>query len=122
MEFATRLCEVVPDTAALEHKVERAYKGNMSGKTIRGKVRPQPRGFTFTGKVVRTEPGGFGIVEFDKPVGPTGNTFGVVSISSGAATTGFNITELKTGARVSGTAEADDREIAAVTTISISRE
>jgi hypothetical protein len=80
-----------------------------------------PEKVTFTGTVVRTEPGGFGIVQFDKPVGPSGNTYGVVSVSSGTATSGFTITQLREGERVYGTVEADDREVAAVKIISIKR-
>lgn len=74
----------------------------------------------FTGKVVRTEPGGFGIVEFDNPIGPAANTYGVVSVSSGTATTDFTFTQLREGDRVYGTVEADSRPVAVVKLISIS--
>jgi hypothetical protein len=76
----------------------------------------------FTGKVVRTEPGGFGIVEFDNPVGPAANNYGVVSASSGTtATGGVTFTQLREGVRVYGTVEADNRKVAVVKIISIRR-
>jgi hypothetical protein len=69
----------------------------------------------FVGKVVRTEPGGFGVVEFDRPIGPKANTHGIISSSNGTAIVG--ITHLKTGIRVKGTAKTDDRDLAAIETI-----
>jgi len=68
----------------------------------------------FSGTVVRIEPDGFGIVEFDEKVGA--NTHGVFStiISS---TLPFR--DMKPGAHVSGLAEVSDRDLAAVKTIEI---
>lgn len=68
----------------------------------------------FSGVVVRVEPDGFGIVEFDKSVGA--NTHGVFStiISS---TLPFR--EIKPGVHVSGLAEESDRDLAAVKTIEV---
>ncbi len=76
---------------------------------------------TFTGKVVRAEPGGFGIVEFDNPIGPGGNNYGLVSASGGTTSSNSTMTQLKPGVRVYGTADADERQIAAVTTINITK-
>ena len=68
----------------------------------------------FSGTVVRVEPDGFGIVEFDKMVGA--NTHGVFStiISS---TLPFR--DMKPGVHVSGLAEISDRDLAAVKTIEL---
>jgi hypothetical protein len=68
----------------------------------------------FSGTVVRIEPDGFGIVEFDEKVGA--NTHGVFStiISS---TLPFR--DMKPGAHDSGLAEVSDRDLAAVKTIEI---
>ena len=37
----------------------------------------------FSGTVVRFEPDGFGLVQFDHPIGPSGNGFGLISNSTG---------------------------------------
>jgi hypothetical protein len=71
----------------------------------------------FAGTVVRTEPGGFGVIQFDQPVGPSANTHGIVSSSSGTTTSNF--INLKPGLRVKGTAEADEHELATITTVTI---
>ena len=74
----------------------------------------------FTGIVVRFEPNGFGVIKFDAPVGPRANTFGVIS-SSGTTVLSSSIDgkyrELKSGMRVKGIADADDKELAAVQTL-----
>ncbi len=68
----------------------------------------------FSGTVVRVEPDGFGIVEFDNMVGA--NTHGVFStiISSTLPSRG-----MKPGVHVSGLAEVSDRDLAAVKTIEL---
>jgi hypothetical protein len=71
----------------------------------------------FAGTVVRTEPGGFGIVHFDEPVGPSANTYGIVSSSRG--TSALTFSRLKPGVRVTGTAEADDHELATITAVAV---
>jgi hypothetical protein len=68
----------------------------------------------FEGTVLRIEPDGFGIVKFDKPIGPSSNTFGIFS-SSSSSTLPFSA--LKPGVHVAGTAEADEHEAAAIRTI-----
>ena len=71
----------------------------------------------FAGTVVRTEPGGFGIIQFDQPIGPMSNTHGIISSSSGTSTGAFS--KLKPGVRVVGTAEADDHQLATVKTVQV---
>jgi hypothetical protein len=68
----------------------------------------------FSGKVVRVEPDGFGIVEFDHKVGA--NTHGVFStiISS---TLPFR--DMKPGVHVTGLAEVSEHDLAAVKTIEL---
>lgn len=73
----------------------------------------------FTGIVMRFEPNGFGVIKFDAPVGPRANTFGVISSSGTLVSTSIDgiYRELKSGMRVRGTANADDKELAAVQTV-----
>lgn len=77
----------------------------------------------FSGTVVRIERDGFGIVQFDKPIGPNANSsFGLISNSSGTVVfsgTGnvLPFAKLKEGVHVSGTAEADERDVATVKTV-----
>jgi hypothetical protein len=68
----------------------------------------------FSGTVVRIEPDGFGIVEFDKKVGA--NTHGVFSTTI-SSTLPFR--DMKPGVHVSGLAEVSDRDLAAVKTIEL---
>jgi hypothetical protein len=68
----------------------------------------------FSGKVVRIEPDGFGIVEFDEKVGA--NTHGVFSTTI-SSTLPFR--GMKPGSHVSGLAEVSDRDLAAVKTIEL---
>jgi len=70
---------------------------------------------TFTGTVIRVEPNGFGIIQFDAPIGPSANTHGVFSISLGS-TAPFR--ELRPGVHVEGEArpEPDHRKLATVET------
>lgn len=71
----------------------------------------------FAGTVVRTEPGGFGVIHFDKPVGPSGNTHGIISSSTGTSTVTF--TNLKPGVRINGFADADSHQLATIRTFTI---
>jgi hypothetical protein len=70
----------------------------------------------FAGTVVRVEADGFGIIKFDHPIGPSGNTFGVFS-SSTSSTLPFNT--LRPGLHVAGTAEPDKGDAAAIRTLRI---
>lgn len=78
-----------------------------------------PDNATFTGKVVRVEADGFGIVEFDKPIGtgPHITQLGIFSNTTSTALPSFSV--LQPGAKVSGTADADDHKLAAVRTLKI---
>jgi hypothetical protein len=71
----------------------------------------------FAGTVVRTEADGFAIIEFDIPVGPSANNFGLISSSTGTATVPFF--DLKPGVHVSGTAEAGESDLAAIKTVRV---
>ncbi len=73
-----------------------------------GKVR-------FRGKVVRLEKEGFGIVEFDQALGA--NTHGV--FSNTISEPGIPFRELTPGVLVEGTADVDDRDLAAVKTLRV---
>jgi hypothetical protein len=70
----------------------------------------------FRGTVVRVEADGFGIIKFDHPIGPSGNTFGVVSSSTSSS---MPLRDLRPGVHVVGTAEPDKRDAAAVRTLRI---
>jgi hypothetical protein len=72
----------------------------------------------YSGTLVRIESDGFGIIQFDEPIGPSANTFGVISNST--ATVVHSGTILRPGVHVHGTAEADERDIAAVKTVTVS--
>ncbi len=69
----------------------------------------------FAGTVVRVERDGFGVVEFDQAIGA--NTHGIFSVATSEP--GLPFAQLKRGIHVTGTAEVDDRELAAVKTIKI---
>jgi hypothetical protein len=77
----------------------------------------------FSGRVVRIERDGFGIIQFDKPIGPNANSsYGLISNSSGTVVfsgtgTVIPFVKLREGAHVSGTAEADERDVATVKTV-----
>jgi hypothetical protein len=74
----------------------------------------------FTGTILRLELDGFGLVQFDEPLGPHANSYGVISSSTGTATMpGTLFLELKPGVRVVGTAEPNDRDVASVKTITV---
>jgi hypothetical protein len=75
-----------------------------------------PNRFAFTGKVVRIEADGFGIVKFDQPIGPTSNDYGIVTSSS---TSTSPLAALGPGVQVEGTAEADERNVASIKTFQI---
>lgn len=68
----------------------------------------------FSGIVVRIEPDGFGIVEFDKKVGA--NTHGFFSTTIGSTVPFLRV---KPGMHVSGLAEVSDKDLAAVKTIEL---
>jgi hypothetical protein len=72
----------------------------------------------FSGTIVRLERGGFGVVEFDAPIGATNSSFGIFSNTLGSSIAG-PWAEVRTGARVQGIAEVDDREIAAIMAFSV---
>jgi hypothetical protein len=76
----------------------------------------------FTGRVLRVERDGFGIVEFDTPIGLVPNHL----VANGVFSTTITSTlpyavELRPGVRVSGTAEVDRRELAAVKTLRLNK-
>jgi hypothetical protein len=72
----------------------------------------------FKGTVLRIEPNGFGIIQFDVPIGPSANTHGVFSTTLGSTAP---YKELKPGVHVTGQAkpEADARKLATVETLKI---
>ena len=72
----------------------------------------------FTGTVLRIEPNGFGIVQFDEPIGPSANSYGVFSTTLGSTAP---YKELKPGVHVTGQAkpELDERKLATVETLRI---
>jgi hypothetical protein len=72
----------------------------------------------FRGTVLRIEPNGFGIIQFDVPIGPSANTHGVFSTTLGSTAP---YKELKPGVHVTGQAkpEADARKLATVESLSI---
>lgn len=69
----------------------------------------------FAGKVVRVEANGFGIVEFDKSI--RANTHGVFSTTLSEPTT--PIADLAEGMHVSGVAEFDEKDLAAIRRLQI---
>jgi hypothetical protein len=75
-----------------------------------------PDQLKFAGTVVRVEADGFGIIKFDHPIGPSGNTFGVVSSSTSSSQP---LRDLRPGVHVVGTAEPDKRDAAAIRTLKI---
>jgi hypothetical protein len=75
---------------------------------------------SFTGTILRFEPDGFGIVEFDSPIGPDKKfAFGLISNSTGTIVFGGAGYPLKPGTQVAGEAETDDRQVAAVKTVTV---
>jgi hypothetical protein len=77
------------------------------------------RGVPFTGTIVRVEPDGFGVVEFNEPIGLQANTHGVFSLTLGSTVPyGPN---LKPGAAVSGIAQVDQHDLAAVMNLEVTR-
>jgi hypothetical protein len=74
----------------------------------------------FTGFIARLEPDGFGIIQFDHPIGPHSNNYGLISSSTGTTVlTGAGYRGLEAGMRVKGTAEPDEHDVAAIKTVSI---
>lgn len=80
-------------------------------------IEPMDQKLPFAGTVVRAEPDGFAIVEFDSPFGPSANTFGLISSSTGTASVPYF--ELKPGVHVSGLAEAGQSDLATIKTIHV---
>jgi hypothetical protein len=72
--------------------------------------------YQFTGKIVRFEADGFGIIEFDNPIGTSSNTIGIVTSSTTAISP---LTSLRPGARVEGMADADERTAASIKTFQL---
>ena len=70
----------------------------------------------FTGTVLRIEPSGFGVIEFDRPIGPSANTHGIFSSVLGSTMPYVN---LQPGLHVSGEAEPadDERKVAVIKTL-----
>jgi hypothetical protein len=78
------------------------------------------RPIKFSGKVLRFEPDGFGLIQFDQPIGPSANTHGLISNSTGTTVLGgAAIQILKPGVRVTGLAEADEHDVAKVKSVAI---
>ena len=76
----------------------------------------------FTGYILRVESDGFGLVQFDSPIGPCANSIGLISQST---QTEFPFkhtksTRIKVGMRVEGIALADKRDVAAIKSLTIS--
>lgn len=71
----------------------------------------------FQGRIVRVERDGFGVIAFDNAIGRNANTHGIFTTSI----SGFDVPfgSLKPGMAVSGTAEADDKDVAAVTSLKV---
>jgi len=76
---------------------------------------------TFSGTVLRFERDGFGVVQFDHPIGPSANSYGIISSSAGTTVLyrGSSRAVLIPGTRVTGTAEADEKDVAAVKTVTL---
>lgn len=75
----------------------------------------------FTGTILRIEPNGFGVIKFDRPIGPSANTHGIFSTTIGSTINDPNKI-LQIGSHVTGEAEAegDKRKVAAVLSITLS--
>ncbi len=73
----------------------------------------------FRGKIVRLERDGFGVVEFDHALGKTANTHGIFSTSISERSVPFR--RLKEGMEISGIAEVDEHDLAAVKTVEVVR-
>ena len=65
----------------------------------------------FSGTVLRIEADGFGIIQFDRPIGTSGNTVGIFSSSISSS---LPFSTLRPGVHVIGIAEAGERDAAAV--------
>jgi hypothetical protein len=70
-----------------------------------------PPAIKFTGRVIRFEPDGFGIVMFDYPIGPSSNTLGIVTSSTTAISP---LSDIRPGVNVEGTASADEHNVASI--------
>jgi hypothetical protein len=70
----------------------------------------------FEGTVLRVEADGWGIVKFNRALGPSGNTFGIFSTTSSST---LPFSTLKAGLHVAGTAEADEHEAATIRTLTV---
>jgi len=89
----------------LESVVKNSYVASMSDKV------------TFSGKVVRIERDGFAVIHFDQPLGPSANSYGLISSSTG--TTSVPYPAIIPGVKVIGTAEPSDRDLASIKTITV---
>jgi hypothetical protein len=78
----------------------------------------KPQRVEYSGKVARIESDGFGIIQFDHPIGANGSSAGVISNSTATVILGGT---LRPGVHVHGTAETDNHELAAVKTVIVSR-
>lgn len=75
--------------------------------------------FDFSGRVVRLEPDGFCLIRFDAPSGPSANTVGLISSSTGTIVSSGAGYRLSPGAKVVGTAEPDPHEVATIKTLKL---
>lgn len=66
----------------------------------------------FTGKIIRFEADGFGIVQFDFPISPSSPT--VLGILTSSSTSIPEPTKLHIGDRVAGIAEVDENDFASI--------
>ena len=71
----------------------------------------------FAGTVVRVERDGFGVVQFDKALGA--NTHGIFSRS--ISEPGLPFADLRKGVHVSGEAEVDEKDLAAIKNLRVER-
>ena len=71
----------------------------------------------FQGTVVRVERDGFGVIEFDQAIGA--NTHGIFSTTTSDPE--FPFGRIKTGMHVSGVAEVDEKDIAAIKMVELAR-
>lgn len=69
----------------------------------------------FAGEVVRIERDGFGVIRFDRALGA--NTHGIFSTQT--SDPGFPFAQLRAGMHVTGSAEVDERDLAAVKTVEL---
>ena len=66
----------------------------------------------FSGVVLRVEPDGFGVVQFDHPIGAQANTHGIFSTTISSSALPYK--DLRPGVYVFGLAEVDKNNVASV--------